>query len=248
MDEVKALLKEKSTQIDAIFFTGGKSFILYNDLKTEFKANLINEFDANARGTKLLIDLEKEEMIKSALLVTIGTGTSIVLLGEKPDHLGGSALGGAFFMGVLKLLYNETDYNSAVTAAIKGNRYHIDLKVGDIYHPEDDRVDHLFRQFTAASFGKINEFADTKSIKREDLINSLICLIGENVGTLGIKMAELQEIENIVYCGGFLKENEVLKSLLRVLCLVNRKNPIFLNNSEYIGALGAISHLPNKRD
>jgi type II pantothenate kinase len=239
-EEINDFLTSNSTQYDRFHFTGGKSFEMYNRLKNKFNAKLINEFEANAKGTSFLYELENTEELKSSLLVSIGTGTSMVLLGDEIKHLGGSALGGAFFMGFLKLLFGETDYKSAIDLATKGDRYKIDLKVGDIYESEDTRVEPLFREFTAASFGKINELFAVESLKKEDLINSLICIVGENIGLLSVKTAELQNLENIVFCGGFLKNNTVLKSILQILCLVNQKKPIFLNNSEYIGALGII--------
>lgn len=246
-EEINDFSTSNSTQFDRFHFTGGKSFEMYNRLKNKVNAKLINEFEANAKGTSFLYELENSEELKSSLLVSIGTGTSMVYIGsgtstgDDTKHLGGSALGGAFFMGCVKLLFGEMDYKSAINLAEKGDRYKIDLKVGDIYESDDTRVEPLFREFTAASFGKINEFFVVESLKKEDLINSLICMVGENIGLLSVKTAELQNLENIIFCGGFLKDNAVLKSILQILCLVNRKKPNFLNNSEYIGAIGIIS-------
>ncbi|MHA1728484.1 MAG: hypothetical protein ACTSWY_07100 [Promethearchaeota archaeon] len=177
-------------------------------------------------------------------MVTIGTGTSIVLKtgnNTHVEHIGGTALGGAFFMGLLKILYNDIDFQTAINLAKEGDRFNIDLKVGDIYDLKDKRVEILFREFTAASFGKINDVYDIKKLHKTDLINALINLIGENIGIICVNKAELHNIKNIIFSGGLLKNNDILTSILRVLCLVNQKNPIFLKNSEYQGALGILA-------
>ena len=59
-------------------------------------------------------------------------------------------------MGIIKLVLKMDDFTEVLQLAKKGNRYNLDLKVSDIYDPEDTRVDLIFREFTAASFGKIN--------------------------------------------------------------------------------------------
>ena len=149
-------------------------------------------------------------------------------------------MGGGFFMGMIKLVLDLNDFQEALELARKGDRYNVDLKVSDIYDPEDKRVDLLFREFTAASFGKIDQFFDTSSLKKEDFINSLICVIGENLGTIATLMAENNNIADIVFSGGFLKENRLLRRILSLICKVNKKRSIFLKNSEYSAAIGAL--------
>ena len=109
-------------------------------------ANLINEFEANVSGIKFLYNMEKKKELSRSLIVSIGTGTSIVLIDENLKHLGGSALGGGFFMGLIKTLFKMNDFHEAIDLAKKGNRYNVDLKVSDIYSQEDKRVDLLFRE------------------------------------------------------------------------------------------------------
>jgi len=79
--------------------------------------------------------------------------------------LGGSAMGGGFFMGLIKLLFNMDDYFDAIELVRKGNRFNVDLKVADIYDIDDTRVDKLFREFTAASLGKIKKDFDIQKIE-----------------------------------------------------------------------------------
>jgi len=231
--EIIEFLDFNRKNFNFINFTGGK-------YSNEIKTNLINEFEANIEGLEFLYKHYKNRTLPPSLVVTIGTGTSIVLKSDIVEHIGGSAMGGGLFMGLIKLLFNMGDYFDAIELARKGNRFSIDLKVADIYDIEDTRVDKLFREFTAASLGKIKKDFDIKSLKKEDLINSLIGIIGENIGTIATLMAENYNVKNIVFCGGFLMGNKTVKQILSLLCKFKRKKAIFLKNSEYGGAIGAL--------
>ncbi len=143
-------------------------------------------------------------------------------------------------MGLIKTIFNLDNFQQVINLAKKGNRYNVDLKVSDIYHSDDKRIDLLFREFTAASLGKINENYDLKSLNQKDFINSIICLIGKNLGTMANIMADNNNVTEIVFCGGFLKKNKILKKILSLLCKVNKKNGIFLKNSEFCAAIGAL--------
>jgi len=238
--KIEEFLNSKKAIVESFNFTGGKSFNLYKEYSKDIKTKIVNEFEANVKGIELLYKIEKNKELPRTLIVTIGTGTSIVLNDDKPTHLGGSALGGGFFMGLINALFNLKDYQEALNLARKGNRYNVDLKVSDIYSPEDNRVDLLFREFTAASLGKITSEFNIASSNKEDFINSFICLIGENLGTIATIIADNNNVSNIVFCGGFLKENKILKKILSLLCRVNKKKAIFLKNSEFCAAFGAL--------
>jgi len=238
--EIEEFLDENTSKFNKINFTGGKAYKLYKKYSNSISTNLINEFEANIRGLEFLYESYKKKALPPSLIVTLGTGTSLVLKRDKIEHLGGSAMGGGFFMGLIKLLLNMDDFFDAVELVRKGNRFSIDLKVADIYDIEDTRVDKLFREFTAASLGKINKDFEIKSLKKEDLISSLIGIIGENIGTIATLMAENYNLKNIVFCGGFLLENKALKQILSLLCKFKKKKAIFLKNSEYCGAIGAL--------
>lgn len=239
-EEIIEFLDSKKRFFKKFNFTGGKAFNLYNKYSKEVETKLYNEFQANIRGVETLYLLNKEKDVPDSLIITIGTGTSIILKKKSFKHLGGTALGGGLFMGLIKLLFNFNDFQEAMKLSTKGDRYNVDLKVSDIYEPEDDRVDSIFREFTAASFGKINDNFTMNSVQKDDIINSLINMIGENIGIIACQMAETNDIINLVFCGGFLRNNKVLKKMLSLLCKVNNKKAIFLRNSEFCGAIGAL--------
>ncbi|MHA1883491.1 MAG: hypothetical protein ACXAAI_09105 [Promethearchaeota archaeon] len=230
----------KSLKYKELHFTGGRSYKSYTTFANKGKAKIIDEFEATVKGLETLHLIEKKKALPSSLVVSIGTGTSMVSYKENIAHVGGTAMGGGFFMGQIKLLLEMDDFQEALELAISGNRYNVDLKVSDIYDPEDKRVSLLFREFTAASLGKIDEKFNVSSLNPGDLINSLICTIGENVGTIATLMAEKNDLPYIAFCGGFLTNNKVVRKILSLICGVNNKKAIFLKNSEFCASIGAL--------
>ena len=235
-ESIKPIIKN----FNQISYTGGKSFNQFKYYSNSIQTNLISEFEASVKGVESFYLLEKKRDLPNSLIVTIGTGTSMVSKKDAFKHLGGSALGGGFFMGLLKILFNMDDFQEALEIAKKGTRYNVDLKVSDIYAPEDKRINILFREFTAASLGKIDHGFSLNNLNKGDFINSLICMIGENIGMLANLMADKNEISNIVFCGGFLKENRIAKKILSLMCNVNKKKAIFLKHPEFCAAMGAL--------
>jgi len=222
--------------------TGGKAYYYQKQLTQSYESIIFNEFEANVNGIDILFNLQKSKSLPETLITTIGTGSSMILKNEaKYEHVGGSALGGGFFMALIKLLYNITSFNEAIQLAQKGNRYKVDLKVADIYSPEDQRVTAIFREFTAASLGKINSRGKIESYNKEDLLNSLICMIGENIGTIAVEQAKSHDVKYLIFCGGFVSNNKPLKQILTLLCSINKKKAVFLDHSIFAGAIGAIN-------
>lgn len=243
-EKIYEFLHTKKGEYKTFNFTGGRTFNLFKRFSSEIDSNLINEFQANVNGVKSLYYLSKHKELPPSLIVTIGTGTSIILKKETFKHLGGTALGGGLFMGLIKLLFNMNSFHEAINIAKKGNRYNIDLKVADIYDPEDKRVDLIFREFTASSFGKIEEDYDINSLQKEDVINAIIHIIGENIGSISNLMAQNNDIDTIIYCGGFLTGNNIIRKILTILCRLKQKKAVFLKQSEFCGAIGALFGSP----
>ncbi|MFX1588131.1 MAG: hypothetical protein ACFFC1_08250 [Promethearchaeota archaeon] len=241
--ELKKLInffEQNKDRFKELKFTGGKAYNIYKEYSNTFKTVLINEFDANLKGIEFLYDLIKKKPFKPSLIVTLGTGTSILLYRQKAIHLGGSAMGGAFFMGLVNIFSEGINFDDAVNLASKGNRYTFDLKVSDIYSAEDDRINNLFREYTAASLGKIYGPKSIKSMNKADFFNSIICLIGENIGAIATLYAEIHNVQEIIFSGGFLIKNEVLEKILKMICRFNKKKAIVLENSQFSGAIGAL--------
>ena len=237
---LKDFLKQNNLEGKKINITGGKGYEFQKMLDKINDFSLFGEFEANVKGIEFLYRIKKHKTIPPCLITTIGTGTSMILKKEQYEHIGGTALGGGFFMALIKLLYNMENFDEAILLAAKGNRFKVDLKVADIYSPEDTRVDALFREFTAASLGKIGAPFNSTDYEKADLLNSLICLIGENIGTIAIERANFHDIKDLVFCGGFLNYNKPMQKMLSQMCLFNKKKAIFLEYSMFAGALGML--------
>ena len=228
-------LIEKLTEGTSIHLTGGGAFKIYNTLQKHGNVQLIKEFEANAKGAHFMMANRYKGWLSSPIIACLGTGTSIIYSNDEIRHLGGTALGGGFFMGLIDKLFNLRDYHDILKLAKSGNRYNIDLKVADIYDKEDPRVDSLFREFTAASFSNIKPNA-----QKQDLIHSILCMLGENIGTIVCLYAEKEHAENIIFCGGFLKDNRILGRILMSICGFHKKKGHFIRNPEFMGAVGAL--------
>jgi len=239
-NKISELFAMKRSVFEQINLTGGKAYNIFKKYKEQYHCKLIDEFEANIKGIEFLFQSNKNQPLPHSLIVTIGTGTSMVLKKENLSHIGGTALGGGFFMGLSKLVLNMDNYQEAIEIAKKGNHYNVDLKVSDIYAPEDQRIDVLFREFTAASLGKIDLDFNRNNLIKEDFLNSIICMIGENIGTLANLVADNNDILNIIFCRGFLRENRIARKILSLISKVHKKKAIFLNNSEFCGAIGAL--------
>lgn len=239
-DSLVQFLEQRDFSKKEINLTGGKSYDFHKMIEKKYNSSIFGEFEANVRGIDFLFQLKKKKPLPPCLIITIGTGTSMILRRENFEHVGGSALGGGFFMALIKLLYNTNNFDEAINLASEGNRYNVDLKVADIYSPEDNRVNSFFRQFTAASLGKISSIVKFGDYQKADLLNSLICMIGENVGTIAIEKAKFHKVENLVFCGGFMVNNKEIQKLLSLLCGFNQMKTILLQHSVFAGALGML--------
>ncbi|MFX1235765.1 MAG: hypothetical protein ACFFBY_14630 [Promethearchaeota archaeon] len=238
--QIMKLIETFKLNLNQINFTGGKAFDLFKKYENSYHCNLIDEFEANVKGLDITFRYKRNKPLPPSLIITIGTGTSFVLKNKTIKHIGGTALGGGFFMGIIKILFNIDDYQKAITLSKKGNRYNLDLRVKDIYNAQDDRVDIWFREFTASSLGKIDQDTNLSSLKREDVLNSLVCLIGENIGSLASIYAKNYNIGTLIYCGGFLINNNPLATILKMICKINRQRLLIVENSEFNGAIGAL--------
>src|SRR5262245_52735160 len=130
------------------------------------------EFAAWARGAVLIAAEEGIGLPPRYLLVSLGTGTSVLSVGDgRVERVGGTALGGGTVVGLGRLLLGVESFAELTALAERGDRRTVDLMVGDIYRGADAP---LLRDLTAASFAK-------RAPKRPgDLANAPIGPVGEN--------------------------------------------------------------------
>lgn len=128
----------------------------------------VPEFEAIGRGGMVA-------GVERALVVSMGTGTALVMAGpEGCAHLGGSGVGGGTLSGLGRLLLGEGRPDRIGKLALRGRPERVDLLMGDIC-----RVDlpNLQRDMTAANFGHVAPDAAP-----EDIALGLVTMVLQSAG------------------------------------------------------------------
>ena len=131
--------------------------------------------------------------------------------------------------------------------AEEGDRGRVDLRVSDIY-PEGEIA--LPGETTAAAFGNLarwlsrdkesaDELSDAPS-QPADLAAAVMGLVGENVALLCCGLAAASGVSHLVYGGGTLHHNPVLATIIEGVSRGMGRQPLFLENGSFAGAVGAL--------
>ncbi len=199
----------------------------------------VNEFAAWKTGASELLALQGFAEDERYLLVSLGTGTSVMLVtGLGVTRVGGTALGGGTVVGLGTALLGESDFVKLCALAARGDRRRVDLLVSDIYRTGDSP---LPGSINAASFGKIARRNDDDAVAQPaDLAHAVMGLVGENVALICGGLAAPAQVSNVVFGGATLRGNETLLETLRTVTLAVGRQPKFLDDGEFTGALGAL--------
>jgi type II pantothenate kinase len=218
-----------------IGLTGGGAAELSRRLGAE--AVRVNEFAAWGAGAAALLDAEGRDAPRPFLLVSLGTGTSVMLADRlSVNRVGGTALGGGTVMGLGALLLGSSSFDEISALAAHGDRRRVDMLVSDIYRPGEIA---LTGDLTAANFGKPNLRNGAKP-KPADIAAAIMGLVGENVALICGGLAAPHAIHHIVFGGSTLRENPCLREVLRDITSAFGREPVFLERGEYAGAVGAL--------
>lgn len=221
--------------VPTICITGGKG-VLLQSLLPSGSSSTITEFDATCKGIQFLLKSAKI-MIDSYILTNVGTGTSIHYINaDSYKRITGTGVGGGAMIGLSSLLTGIKDYTNIVSMAKTGKRDRIDLKVKDIY---EDSAPPILGDLTASNFGKAH-LIQLEHEQNDDFIASIIGLVGETVVTTSILAAEQYGVKYIVYIGSSFIDNEMLRNVVNEYTTYKGMNPLFINNGEYSGAIGAL--------
>lgn len=203
----------------------------------------VNEFAAWGSGAAALLEASGVPASERYLLVSVGTGTSIMLVdGMAVTRLGGTALGGGTVLGLGALLTGTKDFASLTALAARGARREIDLLVSDIYRAGEIP---LAGDLTASSFGRVaRDLAEGRDglwrAAPEDLAEAVMGLVGENVALLSAGLAAAAQVRRVVFAGSTLRGNAALEAILREITSALGRQPTFLADGEFAGALGAL--------
>lgn len=152
----------------------------------------VPEFEAIGRGGLALSGLER------ALVVSLGTGTALVMAGpEGCAHLGGSGMGGGTLTGLGGLLLGEDDPARIGQLAAGGRADQVDLMMSDLY---DGDLPTLSRELTAANFGRVSPEA-----RREDLALALVTMILQSAGLAASFALRGEKTREVVLTGALTR-------------------------------------------
>lgn len=199
----------------------------------------IGEFEAWAAGARELLQMQGRTSPEPFLLVSIGTGTSVMLVERgRVERVGGTALGGGTILGLGRALTALAGFEELVALASEGDRRRVDLLVSDVY---PDGLAEIPGAASAASFGKLaGEAASGERSDPRDLAAALLALVGENVALLCNALAGQVGVGRIVFGGSALRGNAPLSQLLVAFTAAFGREPIVLADGEYSGAIGAL--------
>lgn len=222
---------------DRVGLTGGGATKLQEELGDQTLR--VNEFAAWGNGAAELLEGVGSGPARRYLLVSLGTGTSVMLVdGMAVSRIGGTALGGGTVVGLGAALLDQSDFAEIAALALRGDRRKVDLLVSDIYQPGEIP---LLGELTAASFGKLARPGDGRAAPaREDLAHAVMGLVGENVALICAGLGAAHQVDRLVIGGATLRDNQTLRDVLQLITAALGHETIFLPNGEFAGALGAL--------
>jgi type II pantothenate kinase len=199
-----------------------------------------DEFDAWRVGARALLVRDGRPAGDRDLLVSLGTGTSVLLAEpERATRVGGTALGGGTLLGLGALLTRASSFEELVELAARGDRRSVDLLVSDIYR---DAAPPLPGDLNASSFAKLGRQPPdaARTLDPCDLAHALMGLVGENVALICAGLAALTGARRLVFGGSTLRGNESLREVLQGILGALGRDLVFLEDGEFAGALGAL--------
>jgi pantothenate kinase len=179
------------------------------------------------------------------IIVNIGSGVSMLRVVDRFfERIGGTALGGATFLGLCRLTTSAQTFDEALALCRRGDNTAVDKLVGDIYGKGGYEKLRLMADMVASCFGKLTAVADpAKECREEDVALGLLRMITIQVALLATAIARQHgALDGLYFVGGFLTEhNDMARSLLAYFCMQIGCTAKFLRHSDFVGALGSLA-------
>lgn len=193
------------------------------------------------------------------LLVNMGSGVSVLRIDGRLEpwsnrcryvRLGGTACGGATFLGLMKLLTSATSFEEALELVSRGDASKVNTLVGDIYGADGCATLGLPATMTAAYFGKLmNVKGDVWNAAPEsDRAAALLMMVVQESVVLGRALSMLVAEQcghspPVFFVGGFLHGNRAAQRIIaRTFRSLKLGPAMFLRHADFLGALGSLSH------
>ena len=224
--------------------TGAGSSRLQKVLKSSGEIAITDEFEAWGEGERVLLARADFVPTTPHLLVSLGTGTSILRVGQegRVARAGGTGLGGGTLRGFGQLLLGQVDHDALTALAGQGDRRRIDLLVRDLYQSGEIP---LQGNLTASNLGRVS------SRDSRDIAHAITGLVGENVALLAAALSKQEATPgplDVVFAGSTLIRNVALKDILAFATSVGGARARFLPYGEFVGAVGALVRARKRRD
>ena len=188
----------------------------------------VSEFLSNGLGGLYLSELER------AIIVSMGTGTSLVMAGsgahDSIKRIGGTGIGSGTLMGLASRMLNIRDIRLIIQAAETGDLSNIDLRVGDL---TTGALPGLPPDTTASNFGRISDVATNS-----DIALGIINMVLQSIGMTAVFAARNTGLDNVVLIGKLTAIPQCPGIFARLTELFG-VSFIIPQNSEYATAVGA---------
>ena len=202
--EVAGILAEAGCpdprDLSLLALTGGRSAsleIVWGDVPVL----AIDEAEATACGGLLA------GAVAPAIVVSVGTGTGIVLAREDGswERLIGSGIGGATAIGLARLLFGDQPIEAYGALAASGDPERCDLTVGDILGAGTGPVP---ADAVAAHFGRIGRMGrgSEPAAGPEDQMAAVVGMVAQNAVRLAMGELAARGAASMILLGGFLAE------------------------------------------
>lgn len=185
----------------------------------------VEEFKALSRGAR------KYANVHNALVVSVGTGTSFLLVTPLfSRHIGGTGLGGGMLQGMSRAMCGTDDMQKFYDFASKGDLTRVDLVLQDV---SQGTVSNLKPDTTVANFGKLT--ADTRN---EDRALGIYNLVFQSIGVMSAFALKSSLIKKVLIVGTIASFPGVPAILEQVSGLHKVKFTV-PENAGFITAIGA---------
>ena len=208
------------------------------------------------------------------LLVNVGSGVSILRVdgvdqaegeGEGEDgaeegphfvRLGGTACGGATFLGLARLITSARTFSEALELARRGDATRVNKLVGDIYGESGCKSLGMPANLTAAYFGKLVSVSGNvrDAADEADTAAALLRMVVQESVVLARAFSQLVHMQvgrapPVFFVGGFLAENTMARGIIAATFRTfNLGDAMFLRHADFLGALGSLGRCLEGRD
>lgn len=188
------------------------------------KVVFVPEIEATGEGGSWLSGLDE------TIVVSIGTGTSIVLSKNgRHTHIGGSGVGSGTLRGISKKMFGTTDLRKLFELAEQGNRLTVDITINDLF----SGTDTLPPDLTASNLAKAGDDATTA-----DWAMAIVNTVMEVAGSHAALACNGYSVKSVVITGG-ISQTAIAKIVYDGFTNLYKLNYVIPKYSGFATAIGA---------